>query len=101
MNEMDLIGGLADIDESLKAGLAIQKGMAERLNELAQALRKMPAPQVTVQAPITMPPAPQPLVQVMPAPAVAAEPGSDWVHTHHYDDGGRLVKTVSTRTAKG
>lgn len=103
MIEGDLIGGLADIEEQLRAGNVGQQKLAESLLLILQAIRSMPPPQVTfneapeppepaanVSVPVTVQPA---AVTVLQAPA----PEFDWEHTHIYDEIGRMVRTVSKR----
>lgn len=102
MTELDLIGGLSDIEEQLREGNANHAALAARIGELAKALANLPAPKVTVVAPdvnvaptrvdVAAPDVHVPIT-VMPAPLATY----DWEHHHYYDELGRLVKTVSLR----
>lgn len=84
---------LADIDATLQSGNASAEAIIRKLGEMIAALRVDKAPHITVQAPEINVPAAQ--VHVLPA---AASPSDDWVHEHVYDERGRCIKTISTRT---
>lgn len=105
MEELDLLGGLSDIEEQLRAGNANHGEMCAALLQIAQALAAQKAPTVTVTAPdvnFTAPAVSVP-VSVSPAPVTVLQAPAasyDWEHTHQYDELGRLVKTISKRVTR-
>ena len=82
---------LADIEAQLAQGNTNTGTLGARLEQaLALLARAQPAPQVTVNTPPAA-------VTVHPPPV----PSHDWKHVHVYDQRGRCVETISTRTTKG
>ena len=82
---------LADIEAQLAQGNTNTGTLGDRLEQALRLLaREHPTPQVTVN----VPPA---AVTVQSAPV----PSHDWKHVHVYDQRGRCVETISTRTTKG
>lgn len=84
MTEIDLISGLADIEEQLKKGNANQEQLREQLAAILRAIQSQPAPKVENVVNVEVP-----------------QTAGEWHFTHQYDGMGRCIASRATRIAPG